>query len=109
MARHRPRLAAKQRADQISTIKIRQLQQYLHGPGRIPAGAHPFVKQAIEQASPQSSASLGGQPKRGGDRLPHQALSQAIAALFQLAKGRPYQWIFRLLPNLFRPDDHHHP
>ncbi|MEM1281124.1 MAG: hypothetical protein AAGG53_14165 [Cyanobacteria bacterium P01_H01_bin.152] len=38
------------RSDRVSDIKIRQLQQYLHCPGRIPAAPHPFVKQmALKQ------------------------------------------------------------
>ncbi|MEO0374993.1 MAG: hypothetical protein AAF329_10290 [Cyanobacteria bacterium P01_A01_bin.17] len=32
-------------------IKVRQLQNYLHRPGHIPAAPHPFVKQAARQAA----------------------------------------------------------
>ncbi|MEM6452215.1 MAG: hypothetical protein AAF703_18120 [Cyanobacteria bacterium P01_D01_bin.105] len=60
-----------------SHIKIRQLQQYLHRPGQIPAAPHPFVKQAIKQAAkqsvyplkPQSSASPLRWIARWRDRL----------------------------------------
>lgn len=39
------------RSNLDSDIKIRQLQQYLHCPGRIPTAPHPFVKHAARQAA----------------------------------------------------------
>ena len=55
-------------------IKIRQLQQYLHRPGQLPAAPHLFVKQAARQAAKQRSQphrppSLGQQIGRWRDRL----------------------------------------
>lgn len=37
--------------DNLEEIRIRQLQQYLHRPGHIPAAPHPFVKQAARHRS----------------------------------------------------------
>lgn len=34
-------------ASDRATVKARQLQQYLHRPGFIPASTHPFVKQIV--------------------------------------------------------------
>ncbi len=44
------------RSDLNADIKIRQLQQYLHCPGRIPTAPHPFVKQmALKQPNSRQS------------------------------------------------------
>ncbi|QCS51049.1 hypothetical protein FEK30_16165 (plasmid) [Picosynechococcus sp. PCC 11901] len=48
-------LSPNRSTDSASAIKSRQLQQYLHYPGRIPATVHPFVKMAQGQSNlPQS-------------------------------------------------------
>ena len=62
------------RSDLDSDIKIRQLQQYLHCPGRIPAAPHPFVKHAARQVArhrsqPQRPPSLGQRMAHWRDRL----------------------------------------
>jgi hypothetical protein len=36
-------------ARELTHIKIRQLQQYLHRPGKIPTSIHPFAKQKLAQ------------------------------------------------------------
>lgn len=43
-----PDREADRTVDRVSEIKIRQLQQYLHCPGRIPTAVHPFVKQMAQ-------------------------------------------------------------
>ncbi len=51
-----------------SDIKTRQLQQYLHRPGRIPTAPHPFVKQVARQAACRSQPQ---RPPTLGQRMAH--------------------------------------
>lgn len=62
------------RSDANPDIKVRQIQQYLHRPGQIPASLHPFVKHAARQATshqsqPQRPLSQGQRMAQWRDRL----------------------------------------
>ncbi len=65
MASTDPILQNKAKFEIVSDIKTRQLQQYLHRPGRIPTATHPFVKQRARQAVHQSQ--------------PHSSLEKVVA------------------------------
>lgn len=56
------------RSDANPDIKARQLQQYLHRPGQIPASLHPFVNHAARQA-PQRPLSQGQRMAQWRDSL----------------------------------------
>ena len=52
---------SRSRSDVAADRKARQLQQYLHRPGFVPASTHPFVKQVIlAQPHPKRRFSVKG-------------------------------------------------
>jgi hypothetical protein len=90
------------RSDPNSDIKIRQLQQYLHCPGRIPTAPHPFVKHAARQAArhqshPQRPPSLGQHVAHWRDRL---VLGGGVAYdVITIGVPTVIMWLFQRIGN----------